>query len=295
MKNFTLLAVLMIFGIGAGAQCTAGFNAAAGSSTGEIDFTNTSSTGTLLSYTFNYGDGAYDNIAAGATITHTYTANGAYAACIYVTSIDSSCYTSYCDSVTVTGITTGCNASFYTILDSTGSSSVVWLVDMSTGTGLSYFWDFGDGTTSVDMYPTHDYGAVGTYVICLTIDDGAGCTDTFCDSITVTTKAVGFTLNVIADESSLGFEEIAVFTELSIYPNPTEGITNLSINSQNDSEIQVQILNINGQLVSANTFAVTGGTNVLTLDTENMAKGVYFVQIISEDLNTIEYIQLIKK
>ena len=33
---------------------------------------------------------------------------------------------------------------------------------------LTYLWDFGDGTTSTEKYPTHSYSATGTYQVVLT-------------------------------------------------------------------------------------------------------------------------------
>ncbi|MDP4282827.1 MAG: PKD domain-containing protein [Bacteroidota bacterium] len=45
----------------------------------------------------------------------------------------------------------------------------------STGPGLVYLWDFGDGTTSDKKNPVHTYNTEGTYSITLTIKDIYGC------------------------------------------------------------------------------------------------------------------------
>src|SRR5690606_17728827 len=43
-----------------------------------------------------------------------------------------------------------------------------------TGTvGISYLWDFGDGTSSVEMDPTHTWSLAGDYPVTLTVDNGA--------------------------------------------------------------------------------------------------------------------------
>lgn len=39
--------------------------------------------------------------------------------------------------------------------------------------GNSYLWDFGDGTTSVDLMPVHVYSALGFYTVTLIADGGA--------------------------------------------------------------------------------------------------------------------------
>lgn len=41
-----------------------------------------------------------------------------------------------------------------------------------------YEWDFGDGNTSTDMSPSHDYGMAGTYTVSMTVTDSEGNTDT---------------------------------------------------------------------------------------------------------------------
>lgn len=52
-------------------------------------------------------------------------------------------------------------------------------IDMSTAeTGITYDWDFGDGTTSSQQNPSHLYDQVGNYPVTLTISTAAGCIDT---------------------------------------------------------------------------------------------------------------------
>lgn len=40
----------------------------------------------------------------------------------------------------------------------------------------SYFWNFGDGTASTLMQPSHEYNVSGSYTISLTVTDNNGCT-----------------------------------------------------------------------------------------------------------------------
>ena len=48
----------------------------------------------------------------------------------------------------------------------------------------SYFWDFGDGSSSIVANPVHTFGS-GSHTICLTIQTSSGCTSTYCDSLYV--------------------------------------------------------------------------------------------------------------
>jgi len=43
---------------------------------------------------------------------------------------------------------------------------------------LTWLWDFGDGTTSDNQYPTHLYKSEGTYLVKLTATDASGCSNT---------------------------------------------------------------------------------------------------------------------
>lgn len=54
----------------------------------------------------------------------------------------------------------------------------VRFTDLSTGQISSWFWDFGDGTSSTQQHPTHTYSKTGTYTVSLTVTDKYGRSDT---------------------------------------------------------------------------------------------------------------------
>ncbi|MGC9331275.1 MAG: PKD domain-containing protein, partial [Bacteroidales bacterium] len=69
-------------------------------------------------------------------------------------------------------------------------NGTVNFTDMSTGSPTSWNWDFGDGGTSSAENPSHQYTAIGTYTVELTISDGTNNnTETKVDYITVTEAA----------------------------------------------------------------------------------------------------------
>ncbi len=76
----------------------------------------------------------------------------------------------------------GCMAAFEFISDDCGR---VEFINLSTGNGLSYSWDFGDGNSSTDASPTHMYASSGTYTVCLTISE-PNCEDRICHDVRVT-------------------------------------------------------------------------------------------------------------
>lgn len=52
---------------------------------------------------------------------------------------------------------------------------------ISPGTITNWFWEFGDGATSTDVNPVHDYGpsGVGAYTVTLTVTTAGGCVHQF--------------------------------------------------------------------------------------------------------------------
>jgi len=56
--------------------------------------------------------------------------------------------------------------------------------NLSTNSYGCYLWEFGDGTTSTEINPTHEYLIAGTYIVCLTAYNPYG-SDEYCSGVTV--------------------------------------------------------------------------------------------------------------
>lgn len=54
--------------------------------------------------------------------------------------------------------------------------------NLSTG-AVRYRWDFGDGDTSLQVNPVHQYNQTGTFRVCLTAINQFGCVDTVCQDV----------------------------------------------------------------------------------------------------------------
>lgn len=97
------------------------------------------------------------------------------------------------------------------------------LVFNGGNTPQSYFWDFGDGTTTNSPWVSHTYSTNGPYQICATVVDIDGCASTFCDSIMVDNTGMfsreeGFTVQLGGGATTI--EESLRMGELRIAPNP---------------------------------------------------------------------------
>lgn len=191
---------------------------------------------------------------------------------------------------------TDCDAYFWCWNDSIAADSLdidpyqVWIINESTGTDLAYVWDFGDGAVSSEMYPTHEYTEVGTYTICLYITSGDGCTDSYCYTFTVDENGLfngggamqqGFTLNVV-EEIVLGQEESELVNNLSVYPNPINESSVLSIQTSKAFNGTIELFNLQGQLVYASNQFIQGGKNQITLNLGELSSGNYLLKLKNE-------------
>ena len=177
-------------------------------------------------------------------------------------------------------VSLSCNAGFTVYPDTIPNTLVV--VNSSTGTNLSYSWDFGDGTILTSPTPSHVYSTNGPYFLCLSIDDGTGCTSTYCDSVSNTGsifKAFGFTINVIsANDISTSIEENGNNT-ISIFPIPVN--EKLNISYQGNEELDVKVFDLNGKRYDVKL------TSPNTIDVSFLSAGMYFIQISIESNNSI--------
>lgn len=74
--------------------------------------------------------------------------------------------------------------------------------------------------------------------------------------------------------------------DLTVYPNPLNGNTELNIvfELSQQGEVTVQLFDQMGRLVQNSTFEAYNGANQTTLDMGNLPQGAYFVRLIGENL-----------
>ncbi|MFC4262299.1 PKD domain-containing protein [Ferruginibacter yonginensis] len=140
-----------------------------------ISFTDQSITDGVNAIThwyWNYGDNIFDTLTA-PPFQHAYNAPGIYPVSLIVKDA-AGCL----DSIIKLNLLTISQpqASFSSIDTVSCPNKPVHFLNQSTGPGLTFVWHFGDGNTSTQIEPTHQYAADGNYTIQLDITDQYGCT-----------------------------------------------------------------------------------------------------------------------
>jgi PKD repeat protein len=133
-----------------------------------------------FSLTWNLGDGTVINDAN--SFNHTYAADGVYTVSLIISSAnctDTSSYDVYVGS-SFNPLNAFCQPSFYYYQDQALSPETVQFFSMNTfgvewwlfpGDTTQYLWEFGDGTTSTEIYPVHEYPATGNYFVRLFVNN----------------------------------------------------------------------------------------------------------------------------
>ena len=177
-------------------QLTAAFNWT--STPNGVYFSSTATgLGQSTTWSWSFGDGT---TGSGSQLVHVYPGPGSYNACLIITTIFEingnliTCTDEVCNEVVVEGVGGPCdglNAGFTWNATPNG----VQLSNGTTGVGFqtTWYWTFGDGSTSADPQPFHTYSQSGTYQVCLVVTSlfeipGTGvitCVDEFCSTVVV--------------------------------------------------------------------------------------------------------------
>ena len=124
----------------------------------------------------------------------------------------------------------------------------------------AYNWDFGDGSSSFEINPSHTYSSTGIFTVKLKATN-CGIENNYIQNITISQ------LNIENPEKTN--------SSLLIYQNPTNSM--LFIQLENDIPINnLRIYDIFGKLIIEKT------ENFNQINVENFSKGVYILEIISD-------------
>lgn len=90
----------------------------------------------------------------------------------------------------------------------------------------------------------------------------------------------------------VGLEEEAGISEWTVFPNPNNGNFNIELNASVKSNASIRLIDARGAVVYSNLNAqIEGGRNLISVETSNLAKGVYLLQF--ESVGTLRSERLI--
>lgn len=131
----------------------------------------------------------------------------------------------------------------------------------------SYRWSFGDGRTSDDESPTHQYLKDGNYTVRLTVTNDIGCE---------CSKTVG---NSVVNAST---SQIQDGSQVSLYPNPAQDHINFEYALQSNLKSVTLVDNL-GKVVKVVEHPQGLRNATLSIAVDTLAPGVYFLKADTEN------------
>jgi PKD repeat protein len=130
----------------------------------------------------------------------------------------------------------------------------------------SYLWSFGDGATSTDEDTYHIYTDSADYTIVLTATNDCGDVDS------------SITINVKVPKKVNGITDLALWKNMTLYPNPSSGLLHYTIDNPLVGVMHVSIIDIAGKALCT-TSSIKGSNEIKgTLDIATLTNGIYFVE-----------------
>jgi len=204
--------------------------------------------------TFTICDG--DSITVG---TNTYTTAGTY------TDIFSNTTTG-CDSTIITTLNVNSNPVVLLppFLEQFCLDGVILVLSNGTPLGGTYS---GNGiVTSPNFNPA--LAGLGNHIITYSFTDNNSCSATATQTLTVT--------------DCTGLEEFAEDQNITVYPNPSNGLVSLNIINTQFESLQISITDVQGKIIFNHTEKNVIGTFKKEIDLQEQAKGLYFINVVGD-------------
>ena len=245
--------------------------------------------GQINAWQWNFGDG---NGSAEQNPVHTYAEEGEYI--VTLTIYADSCTSSFQEVVYMEdwGNPIGdCQAFFWPEFDSIASA--VQFYDLSIPNPEFWNWEFGDGETSTEQNPYHEYAETGVYMVSLTAGSDL-CSSQFNMEIEIfensdKSKDLAYSgiirrAYAVRGNGASGISELKINkSNYSIYPNPVNDVLNINFN-ENVKNAQISIMNIAGQTIKVQ---VENNTSKFEMNTSSLPSGIYFARILADGKITI--------
>ena len=160
---------------------------------------------TIVSYSWMFGDGSVEEGSDASHVSHVYLQNGSYNVTLTVTDSDGST-SKHWDTVQVQDSSPSVSFEFSPYSPYEGVT-VQFTDESSAYDGIAtWYWDFGDGSTSALQNPSHSYGDNGSYDVTLVVTDGDGSASQRTTPIVVQDTSPNI-LSLMASSGATSFDE----------------------------------------------------------------------------------------
>lgn len=238
----------------------------------EVVFTNKSEVASgNLNYEWRYGDAGTSNLTSPRHAYMLQTSGVTESFNVTLLAIvPGGCSDSIAKTVTV-------NAKSDASFTAQTSGRTVTVSPATTDPTNTYNWRFGDGGRSGDVSPTYEYTNVdeGSFTICLTIINNAGCESEDCNDAMI---------------SLLGLQDVNN-TLFNVYPNPNRGMFNVKVNNA-QSNLAIVVMDATGKTIR--TINAVDATGIYGVDISDVAAGVYLVQVTNGNTTAVERVTISK-
>lgn len=138
-----------------------------------------------------------------------------------------------------------------------------------TGVGqISQFWEFGDGSTSAELNPTHTYTTSGMYPINLITKNGCG-NDTLSKVVSIIVSSADDLVNDV---------------KVNVQPNPSSGNFGLYIQSNLRGTYELSIADISGKILINKNVNINGIYRE-DIDLQAFNNGIYLLTLKGQQLS----------
>lgn len=256
-------------------SCFANFYSFPDSNLYKINFFSNVSVSPSAYLFWDFGD---NTTGYGMYPSHTYSTDGIYNVCLSVIDSANACNSTFCSLVQAgTVLFTPCNADFKMFIQPDSSligGSNVLLSSASAAWPTNISWDFGDGTYGVGSPVLHHYSSPGTYTICAYVSDTSFlCADTVCKTV----QMLGGNVKILGLENGKSVEIVKFF------PNPVSDMLNINLNSIEDQNVTLEIVDFTGKTMYSLSQELTTGDTKIELNTESLINGIYLLKIQTKE------------
>ncbi len=136
----------------------------------------------------------------------------------------------------------------------------------------SVLWNFGNGDSSTEQNPVYTYPNAGQYTVEMIATNDCG--------DRVRTKTV--------DISTVFTTEVFGNLTLDVFPNPTNGQFNLSIqNVTAANDLSFELTDLQGRVIETKKLATQTGEILYQFNQTNIASGIYFLKITDRQQSVV--------